>query len=281
MIGPGSQPARLVQGGGELFLIERSRSAVYRLRVDPSQTVDLGQVAPLVAAQDSLGNGAMVGTPQFITWVPAGAGRAHNGLVILTGEGQLFDLDVQANLLRQLSFPVVVTDALRAGGGYEGNFYLLDASSKQIWKYVPDAAGEYGAAPLPWLDATAQQALSAPLDMAIDGYIFVLEEGGQITRFQGGKPKSGFTLDPVTPPLTQPVALAKVPPENSDLFVADAQRVLRFDSNGRFLVEYRAPLGSDWGAIQDIALDAEREMLYVLSSTGLHMVDLRNTRQAP
>ncbi len=55
----------------------------------------------------------------------------------------------------------------------------------------------------------------------------------------------------------------------------------RFDQTGRFVVEYRAPLGDDWGAIRDIAADVNGEILYVLSSKGIYMLDIRNTRRAP
>ncbi len=275
----GSAPSSLVQGGGDLYLIENTRSAVYRILVNPQQGVALSQIEPLLAAQETLSSGLQMGTPQFLSWVPAGGARANDSLLILTQEGQLFDLD--GTVLKQSDFNVVATQGFEAAEGYGGNLYLLDPTNKEIWKYVPDGSGQYSLTPEAWMLAEGQQQLGSPIDMAIDGYIFVLDQGGQVTRFQVGKAKAGFALDPVTPPLTQPVALAKSAPESTDLFLADAQRVLRFDQNGRFLIEYRAPLGQEWGVIRDISVDPANEMLYILSSSGLHMMDVRNTRPAP
>ncbi len=114
--------------------------------------------------------------------------------------------------------------------------------------------------------------------MAIDGYIFLLDQSGEVRRFQVGETKGGFALDAVTPPLTQPVAMAKAPPEATDLFVADGQRVVRFDQNGRFVAEYRAASGQSWGSIRDIAVNETSDLLYVLSDTGVYWVDVRKTQ---
>jgi hypothetical protein len=273
-------PAMLVYGG-ELFLIERSRSSVYRLEVNPQATVAVPAVDPLFTAGVPLPNGPAVGTPRFLAWLPAGGGRTHNGLVLLTEEGELFDFEVETLAIRQLTFSGINSEDLPAMSGYEGNLYLLDRQNRQIWKYVPDETGQYSAAPEGWMKEPGQQAMGAPVDMAIDGFIFLLDESGQVTRFQVGEPRPGFALDPVTPALTEPVAIAKAPPESTDLFVADPQRVLRFDQNGRFRAEYRAPLGSDWGPIRDIAADPNSESFFVLTSNGLHMLDIRETGITP
>lgn len=275
-----SQPLSLLAQGEALYVVEQGGSALYRLFPDPEHpTVLAPPTAPLLSAQQRLGEGVLVGTPRFISWVPAGGGRAYGALLILTVEGQLFEFDPSSGLLKLLRFSPVVGD-LRSASGYGGNLYLLDQGNKQIWKYVPDAAGEYSAPPQPWLTETGQRQISAPIDMAIDGFIYLLEAQGEVARFQVGE-RRPFALDPVTPPLSQPVALEKHPPENSDLFVADSQRVVRFDQNGRFLVEYRPPLGMEWGTVRDIALDPPREQLYVLSDKGVFLVDIRNTRRAP
>ncbi|MDQ4075180.1 MAG: hypothetical protein M3220_02915 [Chloroflexota bacterium] len=268
----GSQPSMLVQGGEDLYLIDKASSTVYRVIVDPQQTVALSEIQPLLTAEETLNNGLVMGTPQFITWIPAGGNRVGDGLLILTQEGQLFDLE--GDILKQSDFAVVASEGFQAVEGYGGNFYLLDPTNKQIWKYVPDMSGQYSAVPEAWMQEEGQERMGTPIDMVIDGFIFLLDQNGQVTRFQVGKPQSGFVLDPVTPPLAQPVAMAKAPPEDTDMFVADAQRVVRFDQNGRFLVEYHPPLDSDWGTIQDIAVDPDSETLYVLSNTGVHMVDV-------
>lgn len=271
-----SQATDLAPGAGTLFVVERTRASVYRLLPDQPPAGTLQTVSPLLSAQQRLVEGVIVGTPQWLSWVPAGGGRQHDGLLMLTAEGQMFDFDPSSGVLRQVTFPTL-TSQIVAADGYGGNLYLLDPGNRQIWKYEPDASGEYPSAPIPWLNPTGQGQVGSALDIAIDGYIFLLEQSGEVRRFQVGEQKAGFALDPVTPPLSQPVALAKLPPEATDMFIADAQRVVRFDQNGRFLVEYRAPLGNEWGTLRDIALNETGEILYLLSDTGIYWVDIRTS----
>lgn len=264
----------LIYGANSVYLIDSGRGALYRLLPDQPAN-DLATIRPLLTAQERLAAGITVGTPYQITWIPAGGGRAGDGLLTLTQEGQMFDFDVASAVLRQVSF-APVTGQIIASEGYGGNLYHLDVSNTQIWKYVPDGGGEYPTAPTPWLTATGQTQFGTPIDMAIDGYIFLLDQSGEVRRFQVGEAKAGFALDAVTPPLTAPVAMAKVPPEATDLFVADAQRVVRFDHNGRFLTEYRAAPGQSWGTIRDIAVNDTSTLLYVLSDTGVYWIDVGN-----
>jgi hypothetical protein len=264
----------LIYGANSVYLIDSARGALYRLLPDQPSN-DLATIRPLLTAQERLAAGITVGTPYQITWIPAGGGRSGDGLLTLTQEGQMFDFDVASSVLRQVSF-APVTGQIIASEGYGGNLYHLDVGNTQIWKYVPDGGGEYPNAPTPWLTATGQTQFGNPIDMAIDGYIFLLDQSGEVRRFQVGEAKAGFALDAVNPPLTAPVAMAKVPPEATDLFVADAQRVVRFDQNGRFLEEYRAAQGQSWGTIRDIALNETGDLLYVLSDTGVYWVDVEN-----
>lgn len=264
----------LVYGSNTVYLIDSARGALYRLLPEQPTANDLATIRPLLTAQERLAAGVTVGTPYQMTWIPAGGGRAGDGLLTLTQEGQMFDFDVTSSTVRQVAF-APVTGQIIASEGYGGNLYHLDTGNKQVWKYVPDGGGEYPSAPTPWLTATGQTQFGTPIDMAIDGYIFMLDQSGEVRRFQVGEAKAGFALDAVNPPLTQPVAMAKVPPEATDLFVADAQRVVRFDQNGRFIAEYRAASGQSWGTIRDIAVNETSDLLYVLSDTGVYWVDVR------
>jgi hypothetical protein len=264
----------LVYGANTVYLIDSARGALYRLLPEQPTANDLATIRPLLTAQERLAAGVTVGTPYQMTWIPAGGGRIGDGLLTLTQEGQMFDFDVTSSTVRQVAF-APVTGQIIASEGYGGNLYHLDTGNKQVWKYVPDGGGEYPSAPTPWLTATGQTQFGTPIDMAIDGYIFMLDQSGEVRRFQVGEAKAGFALDAVNPPLTQPVAMAKVPPEATDLFVADAQRVVRFDQNGRFIAEYRAASGQSWGTIRDIAVNETSDLLYVLSDTGVYWVDVR------
>lgn len=276
----GGSPALLVVGANRVFTLETQLGAVYPVFPDQGEPVVLQPpTQPLLAAEQRGSGGVAVGTPIQLAWVPAGGGRSHDGLLIMTDNGQLWDYNPQSHQVNQIEIPLVTT--VDRAAGYGGNLYILDRSSPQIWKYVPDAAGQYSQAPLPWLAASGRASLAAPADMAIDGFIYLLDGDGTVGRYQVGERRSDFELERVDRPLEGVVALAKRPPESSDLFLAGSRRILRYDTNGRFLVEYGPPPGSDWGVIQDIDIDAAGEQLYVLSNTGIHVVDLSGSRPEP
>ncbi len=130
----------LVYGANTVYLIDSARGALYRLLPEQPAANDLTTIRPLLTAQERLAAGVTVGTPYQMTWIPAGGGRAGDGLLTLTQEGQMFDFDVASSMLRQVAF-APVTGEIIASEGYGGNVYHLDAANKQIWKYVPDGGG--------------------------------------------------------------------------------------------------------------------------------------------
>ena len=257
------RPSTLIYGSHTLFVLEGN--AIYRLAANHPSTNPLQN--PFSVLQASFG------TLKTLVWVPAGGARAHDGLLLITNNGQMFSVDVNSGQLQELATPSL-TATINASAGYNGNLYLLDRTSRQIWKYQPNQQGEYPAAAVPWLTSAAQEKISDPIDMAIDGYIFLLSQSSLINRFAGGQHSRNFSLDHITPPLTQPVAIAKVPPETSHLFVADHERIVRFDHKGRLIAQYRAPLDSNWGQIRNLAVNEEGDALYLLSDNGVYLMQI-------
>lgn len=270
---PENQPAILVHGSQTLFMLEKNSATVYRLPTNSQPVAGLNAVQPLLTAHQTLNEAELIGIPELMTWVP-GSGVLEDKLLVVTEEKQLFDYNATNGFIRLLpSHPPAV--AIQSAGGYASNLYILTAQEKQIWKYEADARGEYPPAPEGWLNPTGQEQIQNPIDMAIDGYIFLLDESGQVARFERGQLSKGhFALEAVSPPLSNPVAITKIPPEQTDMFVADSQRVLRFNKDGAFITEYRGQLGNDWGTIRDIAVDDQLQTLYVLSSHGIYLVDI-------
>lgn len=256
------RPTTLLYGSRALFVLEKN--VIYRLEADNPSANPLQ--SPFSVPQASLDS------PKALTWVPAGGARPHDGLLLITTEGQMFSVELNSGQRELLALPTLTTN-IDASAGYKGNLYLLDRTQQQIWKYLPNQRGEYPAAPVPWLTTAGQEKIAHPIDMAIDGYIFLLDQSGQVNRFANGQMTS-FSLDRVTPPLTQPVAIAKVPPETSHLFVADHERIIQFDDQGRLMAQYRPPLESNWGQIHDLAVNEEGNALYVLGSNGVYLIQI-------
>ena len=279
-LNPGSQPKKLLYGSNTLFVWEGD--AIYRLDPNQRSTTPLQADSPLLKAQQPLpSSDSLVGNPKALTWVPVAGVRPYDALLLLTTDGQLIEYEPTLSQINTL--PVSTFDIeVQASEGYHGNLYLLDRVQRQIWKYIPDQLGGYTNEALPWIAMTEQQNIGRPIDLAIDGAIFLLDESGQVRRFQRGELNSTFALDPVEPALMQAVAITKVPPKASDLFVADNERVIQFNSNGGLITQYRSPLGegNSWGQIHDIAIHPESNALYVLGDNGIYFLDLNNPQPA-
>lgn len=276
-----SLPTSMVYGSNDLFVLVGN--AAYHLGANHPLGSPLEANTPFLAAQQSLQGGAIVvGTPKTLTWVPVADTRPHNALLILTTEGQLIEYEPISREVKLLESTNLITD-INASEGYYGNLYLLDRNQRQILKYVPNQYGQYTSEPVGWITMMAQENIGQAIDLAIDGYIFLLEENGQVKRLQKGEWSNDFWLPTVEPPLTQPVAIAKVAPESTDLFVADRERIIRVSSKGELIVQYRPPFGeaNDWGEIRDIAINPENTQLYILSNKGVYFIDISPPEAAP
>lgn len=258
----GSNPRELLVAGSQLFFL--NEGALYRLPIDGTTAPDA-----LFNEGEALSELGTMGSMQFLTYMPASATRTIDAVLLQTADGKLYELTGET--IRQATFWPVATEGYRGTANYEGNYYLLDPTSAQVWKYVPDSGGNYTTNPVGWLQPEGQARLVDPIDIAIDGYIYVLERSGQVNRFQLGAPQTDFTLNGGS--LSAPVALAKLPPEESDLFVAEANRIVRYGADGNFKMAYEAPVDSRWGAIRDIALDGS-DTLFLLTESGVQRLTL-------
>lgn len=280
-LGAESQPKELIYGVNTLFVWVGD--AIYRVDTSQPSTDLLQNEAALLEAAQTLPSGEPInGNPKALAWVTFGNGRPYDAMILLTENGQLIEYERSLEQKKILAGSRFETST-QASEAYNGNLYLLDRTERQIWKYIPDEAGNYINDAVAWIAITDQDNMGRPVDLAIDGYIFLLDEAGQVRRFQGGTLSGGFALQAVEPPLNQGVALAKAPDDKSDLFVADAERIMRFNANGVLVAQYRAPLGTSqrWGQIHDITIHPEGNQLYVLGDNGIYFLDLLNFAPPP
>jgi len=278
---PNSQPKELIYGVNTLFVWVGD--AIYRVDTSQPSTDVLQNKVPLLQAGQTLPSGEPIsGNPKALTWVTFGNGRPYDAMILLTENGQLIEYERSLDQKKILAGSRFETST-QASEAYNGQLYLLDRTQRQIWKYTPDQAGNYINEAVGWVAITDHDNMGRPVDLAIDGYIFLLDEAGQVRRFQSGTLYGDFALQAVEPPLSQGIALAKVPPDESDLFVADRERIIRFTANGELVAQYRAPLeGSQrWGQIHDITIHPEGNQLYVLGDNGVYFLDLLNLAPPP
>lgn len=119
---------------------------------------------------------------------------------------------------------------------FAGNLYLLDDQKKTIWQY-PAVEGGFGSLKS-W--ATFGVFLEGkPLDMAIDGSIWVLGDNGKILKFTRGG-KVDFSLKGY-PKQLDTVKLFYLDEESQNLYLVDSEskKVIIFAKDGQFKTSYQ------------------------------------------
>ena len=247
-------PAALVAGGGWLWLLDSERGRVFV--VDPA-----GRGAPVEAYRAGLSyGGSEAADPLAIAWDDR-AGR----LLLLDEERTLFSLAPGSS---PAVLPLRDADELSsvdAIATYEGNLYVLDSESGEVWRYLPAGAG---------FDSERAGLLGGvPLDgaqtLAVDGDLFLLVEE-TVRRFSLGR-----ELDPllqgIDRPLNAPVGVAEDVARGL-LYVADrgGRRVVVGNRDGDFLRQYVHPGFLD---LRGLALAPDGATVFVLSGDGIDAFD--------
>ena len=247
-------PAGLVAGGGWLWLLDSERGRVFV--VDPA-----GRGEPVEAYRAGLSyGGSEAADPLAIAWDDR-AGQ----LLLLDEERTLFSLapgSSPAVLPLRDADELSSIDAIAA---YEGNLYVLDSKSGEVWRYVPAGAG---------FDSERAGLLGGvPLDgaqtLAVDGDLFLLVEE-TVRRFSLGR-----ELDPllqgIDRPLNAPAGVAEDIARGL-FYIADrgGRRVVVGDRDGDFLRQYVHPSFLD---LRGLALAPDGATVFVLSGDGIDAFD--------
>ena len=253
---------RLIVQSTSAFVLNGDEQTVHR--------VGLGdrRIAEVLKSGDSLG-GRSVGPLVDMAWVPAGGVRTQGAVVVLDSAGTLWQIDVAGNVT-----PLNVAGAenwrgLRLLGGFAGNLYVLDVGLGEILKYSPTVDG-YAIPPTEWLSVDQSVDLGDAVDMAIDGSIYLLRSTSRVEKLVAGEPAPFDQPDEFS--LTQPVACFAAPPPGS-VFLADATRILQFDTAGIFQRQLLPPEGQ-WQRLSTLWVDEPNGWLYAVDAGTLVMAAL-------
>ena len=151
---------------------------------------------------------------------------------------------------------------------FQGNLYLLDASSNEVWRYVPVGKN---------FDSERSSVLGSvrlykPSDLFVDSSVYVLDDV-TVRRFaQGVETNNLFEgIDNI------PSAMdAMVGASNRELiFLVDRGngRIIVSEQDGTFAKQYRNPNFSD---LRSIAISGDEDILFVLTGTELNLFRLSN-----
>jgi DNA-binding beta-propeller fold protein YncE len=119
------------------------------------------------------------------------------------------------------------------------------------------------------------------VDMAIDGFVYLLLSDGTVLKFGGGEAQP-FPQEGLYPPLENPTGIFAAPDATS-VFVADASegRIVEFTREGQFVRQFHAALdGEDHlGAMTAFAVDVAHSRLFVSTASGLYSASLPSLQQ--
>jgi len=272
---PGSNPSRVIVRGIDIYVLDKGTHRVYKYLLnevgDGLQDLDVDPV--LLRKGDQRGD-IVVSDLVDMVWMPVGSGRQTSNLLVLESGGSLLEYDPTFGLT---VLPVGGRDQWhypRLIGSYFGNFYLLDSQSNQIFKYLPTADGGYSNPPEPWFRIDVD--LVGVVDMAIDGYIYLLYADGRILKFMGGE-LAPFEQTELDEPLRGPTAIFTSPDEETRfLYVADAgnKRIVQFSKEGQFIRQFKAAEAGVFDQLTSLYVDEAGSKLYILSGNALYMANI-------
>jgi hypothetical protein len=208
-------------------------------------------------------------------WVEAANGRLTPALLILTTEGSVLELGGDGSLRTVAVSQLLPWDGPQALGTYSGNLYVLDPDHENIIKYVPDG-DDYQHDPVDYVRAPEDVRWTEVIDMAIDGFIYLLLSDGSIVKFAGGEAQA-FPQEGLYPPLEEPLGIS-ASPDSSSVFVADSSesRIVEFTQDGQFVRQYRASLDDEdyLGEMTAFTVDAASSRLLIATTSGLYSATL-------
>ena len=268
---PARHPRRVVAGDEGVYVLDVGTQQLYNYTVD-----EMGGFAEppggavLLRQQDQVGS-VLLQEMDDLVWMEAGNGRESSDLLVLVNGESILQFDGSRGFT-----PVSVADTIiwktpRLIEGYFGYLYVLDSEQDRILKYTPTGSS-YDTSPADYLQAGGAVELDSAVDMAINGYVYVLLADGRILKFEGGT-EQAFSIGGMDDqPLQNPTAIFATP-ETDHIYVVDAgnERIVQLDKEGVFVRQFRAS-GNGVGSLeglQDVCVREAEGQLLVLSTDRL------------
>jgi len=281
---PNSRPGRVVSNGHDVFVLDVGTSQVHRHVLSETREV-LSEDAEdeVILQRGDVVGGVVVRDILDIVWMPAGGKRTQSSLLALDSGGQV--ISWQPNWGAQV-VEVYGTQTWQApsllSSFTQGRLYILDKPQRQILRYTPFETG-YTGSPEKYFVAEGGEDLQGVVDIAINGYVYLLYGDGRIAKYEMGQPIS-YVAQPPPDGWKGPVALFTGPDTGTTsvvryLYVADAggQRIVRLSKEGEFLGQYVAP-DDDANALADLNgffVDEDQGLMFLVSGRTLYRSPFR------
>lgn len=155
--------------------------------------------------------------------------------------------------------------------------YILSPESKQIYKYER-LNNRYGVPS----EYNVNGDLTGALDMAIDGSVYILKEGGTLLKLFRGESQPFVIRQAPTGLLKDATKLYKVTDRNFYILDPVHARVVVLSDGGAtgessYIKQYVIE-GEQVGTLKDLYVDPDEARLYVMDETHIYSVDLTATK---
>ena len=270
-----SQPRHVLLHDNQIYVIDQSTQTLHSYEADQIRGILDATAGTVLLSPSDQPAGLVIEKLTDFAWVGEGSGRETASLLILVNDASLLQLDSSQGLT-QVSF--ADSDAWgdpRLIDGYSGYLYVLDAQEDRILKYAP-TGNSYDSFPISYFQPDTVVDLEGAVDMAIDGYIYVLV-GSNILRFSGGveEPLSVSGLEDQS--LQNPVAIY-TSPETQHIYVADAGagRIVQLTKEGAFVRQFSPPRDDEgvFRSLQGLFVDEAQGLLVALTAEGLFLAPI-------
>ncbi|HEX5689469.1 MAG TPA: hypothetical protein VFX76_05680, partial [Roseiflexaceae bacterium] len=121
---------------------------------------------------------------------------------------------------------------------YDGNLYVWGALAGQLLKYT---SGHFADFPLPWIQDESGRKIDAVIDLAIDGFVYLLQPDGHILVYSAGAFEREIVPAELTPPLVTPASffVTGADPESGSIFLVDTnnERIIQINKQTGALIQ--------------------------------------------
>ena len=251
------QPLDIIGGSSSIWLHDSAQGRIFFTSQDlVSEFVEVYRAGNVYGSNTA-------GYPVALTF-----DRMNERFLLIDQYRQLWSIN-NAGIVRSLTLRgIKEIQDITAIDTFQGNLYLLDASSNEVWRYVP--VGEN-------FDSERSSVLGSvrlrnPLDLFVDSSVYVLDDV-VVRRFaQGVETKNLFEgIDNMPAAMDSMIGASDL----SLIFLIDRGngRIIVSEQNGIFVKQYRNPNFSD---LRSIALSDDEDILFVLTGTELNLFKLSN-----
>lgn len=261
---------RLALQGFSLFALDRGTNEIDQFTLNAAGDALEGNGPLKVLSANTDIDRRPAGSLVDMTWLNSSENRSTSSLIVAL-EGGLLEYNLAFGW-KSLDFGAnTVPAGLRRLRSFNGNLYMLDPATSQVWRYAPKGDG-YAAAPEPYFEQPAPVAVKG-IDLVIDGSVYLVTGDGQIAKYRGGQPET-FQASGLPAPLAQILAAAvDTTSTSSSIYLAVPGSLVQLRPDGKFVRQFRAT-GNAFETIEDLLIDEQNGRVFVISRGVLYTAAL-------